>query len=109
MKTLKESVEGFPAKKYANAIQYVFDLDYFIQNATEIVNDFKAYGSCVLSDKDKAYGLMFKDTRADDNDIYMKAHVYPNWPQFGAIYGGVSFWTGSKNFGEELKKAINQL
>ena len=48
---------------------------------------------------------MFKDTSGDENDIYMKAHVY-RWPQYGLINGGKTFYPGSKNFGEELKEAI---
>ena len=79
-----------------------------MQNATEIVHDFNTYGSCVLQDKDKAYGLLFKDQSGDENDIYMKAYVY-RWPQYGMLRGGVTFWPGSKNFAEELKKAIPQV
>ena len=106
-------MEQFPLSKYVDEFGFlefgfVFSLEYFLKRATEIVKDCNYYGYLVLSDKDKAYGLMIKDTGSDDNDVYMKAHVY-NWPQYGLITGGVSFWPGSKNFAEELKKAISQL
>ena len=109
-KKLNESAANFPFANYLDgdgeaAFNIIFDLDYFISNATKIVNDFNHYGNCVLQDKNKAYGLMFKDTSGDENDIYMKAHVY-RWPQYGLINGGKTFYPGSKNFGEELKEAI---
>ncbi len=107
---LNESAANFPFANYLDgdgeaAFNLIFNLDYFIKNATQIVNDFHHYGNCVLQDKTKAYGLMFKDTSGDENDIYMKAHVY-RWPQYGVINGGKTFYPGSKNFGEELKEAI---
>ena len=108
MKTLKELVEGFPFAKYSKAINVIFGLDYFIQNATQIVNDFNTYGHCVLQDNEKAYGLMFKDNSGDENDIYMKCHVY-SWPQYGVIHGGKTFFCGTKNFGESLKEAIKEV
>lgn len=104
-KTLAESMEDFPFQKYGDYIRLIFNLNYFLKNATQIVNDFNTYGACVIQDDDKAYGLMFKDNSGDDNDIYMKAHVY-RWPQSGVINGGVTFFTGSKNFAEELQKAL---
>lgn len=107
---LKESVSEFPFANYLDEngeakFNIIFDLQYFIKNATQIINDFHHYGNCVLQDQNKAYGLMFKDTSGDENDIYMKAHVY-RWPQYGLIRGGVTFYPGSKNFGEELDKAL---
>ena len=107
-KKLKESIESFPAQNYVNYIKFVFDLNYFIKNASQIIGDFNTYGSCVLQDKDKAYGLMFKDTSGDENDIYMKACVY-RWPQDGVIQGSVTFYPGQKNFGEELAKAVSKV
>ena len=109
-KTLKESISDFPFNNYMEgngeaAFRLVFDLQYFIKNATKIVNDFNTYGNCVLQDNEKAYGLLFKDNSGDENDVYMKAYVY-RWPQYGILRGGVTFYPGSKNFGEELSKAI---
>ena len=105
-----ESMEQFPLNKYVDEFGFlefgfVFSLDYFLSRATEIVKDCGYYGYIVLSDKGNAYGLLIKDTGADDNDVYMKAHVY-RWPQYGMIRGGVSFWPGTKNFAEQLKEAI---
>lgn len=110
MKKLSESISNFPFSNYMDrngeaAFNIIFNLEYFIKNATKIVNDFHHYGNCVLQDKQKAYGLMFKDTSGDENDIYMKAHVY-RWPQEGLIRGGVTFYPGSKNFGQELYKVL---
>ena len=110
MKQVKEAAETFPINKYADrqgflTVTLVFDLQFFLSKATEIVSDYKYYGSCVLQDGDKAYGLLFKDKSGDDNDVYMKAHVY-RWPQDGILHGGVTFWPGSKNFAEKLKEAI---
>lgn len=111
-KHLKES-EIFPLSKYADKFgflnfSFVFDLEYFLANASEIVKDYHYYGNCVLQDGNKAYGLLFKDKDGDDNDIYMKAYVY-RWPQDGILHGGATFWPGSKNFSEELKKAILEI
>lgn len=105
MKKLNESKENFPYGKYAADITAIFELNYFVHNATQIVNDFNHYGHCVIQDRENAYGLMFKDNSGDENDIYMKAHVY-RWPQYRMIRGGVTFWPGSKNFADELVKAI---
>lgn len=112
-KQTNEAAEMFPLSKYADKLgflnfNFVFDLQYFLANATEIAKDYKYYGSCVLQDGDKAYGLLFKDQSSDEHDVYMKAYVY-RWPQDGILHGGVTFWPGSKNFAEELKKALPQV
>lgn len=109
-KKLNESVANFPFENYLDgdgeaAFNIIFNLDYFIRNAKKIIDDFRYYGNCVLQDKNKAYGLLFKDNSGDEEDVYMKAHVY-RWPQYGVINGGKTFYPGTKNFGEELKKAI---
>lgn len=109
-KTLGESAASFPFSNYLDRngeakFNIIFNLDFFIKNAKQIIDDFHHYGNCVLQDKEKVYGLMFKDTSGDENDIYMKAHVY-RWPQYGLIRGGVTFYPGSKNFGEELYKVL---
>lgn len=113
MKQLKEATETFPINKYVDnqgylTVQLVFGLQYFLANTAEIVKDYKYYGSCILQDGDKAYGLLFKDNSGDEHDVYMKAYVY-RWPQDGILHGGVTFWPGSKNFAEELKKALPQV
>lgn len=106
-------MEDFPLQKYTDEygflqFSFVFDMKLFLQRATEIVKDFGYYGNCVLKDKNNVYGLMFKDQSGDNNDVYMKAHVY-RWPQDGIIQGGVSFWPGSKNFAEQLVEAIKKV
>ena len=112
-KLVKEAAETFPINKYIGrqgflTVNLVFDLQFFLSKATEIVSDYKYYGSCVLQDGDKAYGLLFKDNSSDDNDVYMKAYVY-RWPQDGILHGGATFWPGSKNFAEQLVESIKKV
>ena len=110
---VKEAVETFPINKYTDkqgflTVTLVFDLQFFLSKATEIVSDYKYYGSCVLQDGNKAYGLLFKDTSGDEHYVYMKASVY-RWPQDGILHGGVTFWPDSKNFAEQLVESIKKV
>lgn len=112
-KNISETAETFPINKYVDkqgflTVNLVFSLQFFIDHAAQIVTDYRYYGSCVLQDGDKAYGLLFKDTSGDENDVYMKAYVY-RWPQDGILHGGATFWPGTKNFGEQLVDAIKKV
>lgn len=59
----------------------VFDLDYFVNNGTQVIHDCGIYGRIVLLDKQelKCYGLLFKDQGVIRNDVELKCYLY-SWP-----------------------------